>query len=153
MRLGMGLNSGVAFISCVNYYVHGRSPLLYEYQFVCVCVCVGRLTVPVLPRERWLSCWVSGIMAAGWIDSAWSMVGVRSVPCECATEKTSTKLMRSVQQQQQQHTCNGWHAALTEDLPWAAWGTTDGASRMDCVPVAQVRTQYSVTLTTVAHHN
>lgn len=41
------------------------------------------LTVPVLPRDRWLSCWVMGpIMEVGWIDMAWSMVGVRTVPWE-----------------------------------------------------------------------
>lgn len=41
------------------------------------------LTVPVLPRDRWLSCWVMGpIMEVGWMDMAWSMVGVRTVPWE-----------------------------------------------------------------------
>ena len=45
------------------------------------------LTVPVLPRDRWLSCWVRGpIMAAGWMDRVWSMVGVRTVPCGLVTE-------------------------------------------------------------------
>lgn len=38
--------------------------------------------MPVLPRDRWLSCWVRGpIIEVGWMDMAWSIVGVRTVPC------------------------------------------------------------------------
>lgn len=47
-----------------------------------VFLCVHVLTVPVLPRDRWLSCWVRGpIIEVGWMDMAWSIVGVRTVPC------------------------------------------------------------------------
>lgn len=40
--------------------------------------------VPVLPRDMWPSCWARGpIMDVGWMDMAWSMVGVRTVPAGC----------------------------------------------------------------------
>lgn len=43
------------------------SSYMYYLLTVCVCVCVRMvLTVPVLPRDRWLSCWVIGpIMDVG----------------------------------------------------------------------------------------
>lgn len=42
----------------------------------------GVLTVPALLRDRWPSCWVRGpIMEVGWMEMAWSMAGVSTVPC------------------------------------------------------------------------
>lgn len=39
------------------------------------------LTVPLLPMERWLSCWVRGpIMEVGWMDMPWSIPEVMTAP-------------------------------------------------------------------------
>lgn len=41
----------------------------------------GVLTVPVLPRERWPSCWARGATTEGWRGTAWSTAGASTAPC------------------------------------------------------------------------